>query len=164
MQYDAALDDRFTAWGVQLAYAISPTVRLGASGTTAQIGDVPRDWVLPSSSERVYRVSAFAEIVAIDPLRQGRVPVLDRLDFTLRGQVGVFHSSGVTVDPDLPFGQPFFGITDTPTGLALGLGVGVEYGPMGPVRIISQLNVWRDQAYGGSLTNPDVMFGISISP
>lgn len=167
MRYDAAFDDTYLTLGLQVRYFVSPAFRLGALGSRAHIGNpsragVGRTWMLPSSDETVWRVGGLAEVAAVHPFRNSHVPVIDRLTFTARALLGVFHSSGVDFDDSAGVGDPFFGITDDPTGLAFGAGVGFEFGPYGPIRATLQANVWRDNAYGGDLTNPEAFLGLSV--
>jgi hypothetical protein len=167
MQYDAAFDDNYLAWGLQARYHVTPAVRLGLLGSMAHIGypvreGVGRPWMLPSSDETVWRVGGLVELAAVHPFRNSGVPVIDRLTLTTRVLLGVFHSSGVDFDDSAGGDDPFFGITDDPTGFAFGAGLGLEVGPYGPIRVTLQANLWRDKAYGGDLTNPEAFLGLAI--
>lgn len=153
MQYDAGQDDQYGVIGFQGKYFVSPSFRLGVVGSTAHIGDPPlREWTLDGTDERIWRVSTFAEL-GTRPFKKSSIAI--------RAMLGVFHSSGVIVEQP-PDNDPFYGITDTNTGIAWGGGAGVEVGPFSGLRFMAQANVWMDHAYGGQGTDPELLFGVGI--
>lgn len=155
MQYDAGGDKRYFTYGLQVRYFVSPIVRVGFIGNTTHIGNPPlREWwTLPGTDERTWRGAAFFEL-ATKPYHKSSL--------SLRGMLGVFHSSGVKVRPPPP-NDPTYGVTDTPTGATYGGGVGLEVGPYGRLRIMVQFNAWFDHAYGpGASTNPELIAGVGF--
>lgn len=155
MQYDAAGDKRYFTYGLQVRYFVSPIVRVGFIGNTSHIGDPPlREWwTLPGTDERIWRGAAFLEL-ATRPYHKSSL--------SLRGMLGVFHSSGVNVRPPPP-NDPTYGVTDTPAGATYGGGVGLEVGPYGRLRIMVQFNAWFDHAYGpGAATDPELVAGVGL--
>jgi hypothetical protein len=153
MQYDAGQDDRYTIIGLQGKYAVTPSFRIGLVGSTAHIGDPPlREWTLEGTDERIWRFSGFAEL-GTRPFKKSSIAI--------RAMLGVFHSSGVIVE-EPPDNDPFYGITDTNTGIAWGGGAGVEFGPYSGLRFMAQANLWMDHAYGGQGFDPELLFGIGL--
>lgn len=152
MQYDAGWDDRYTTIGIQGKYFISPILRVGMVGSTAHIGSPPRSWALEGTDERVWRFSGFAEL-GTRPFKKSSIAI--------RAMLGVFHSSGVIVE-EPPDNDPFYGITDTNTGVAWGGGAGMEFGPYGGLRFLAQASLWMDHAYGGQGFDPELVFGIGL--
>ena len=55
-----------------------------------------------------------------------------------------------------------WGITDSPTGISYGGGLGLEVGPFSQVRFLIQANIWMDNAYGGSGFDPELLFGVGV--
>jgi len=154
VQYDMANDDPYFTYGVQVRYYATPVLRVGFMGGTAHIGDPPlRDWTQDGTDERMWRGAGFVEV--------GTKP-FHKVSGSLRGFLGLFYSSGVIVaPPPVDYGE-FYGITDTNTGLSYGGGAGLEVGPFYRLRFLAQANMWLDQAYGGSLSDPELIFGLGI--
>lgn len=154
VQYDFANDDNYLVIGLQVRYYATPVVRVGFMGGTAHIGDPPnRSTTLDGTDERMWRGAAFLE-VATRPL--------SKVSGSLRGFVGVFHSSGVILEPRPPDAGSWYGITDTPTGVTYGGGIGVEVGPFSRLRFLLQANLWMDHAYSGSPFDPEAIFGLGV--
>jgi hypothetical protein len=154
LQFDAGNDKRYFTWGLQVRYFATPVLRVGFIGGTAHIGEQPlKDWRAPGSDQRIWRGAGFVEVGTKN---------VHKVTASLRGMLGVFHSSGVTVLPPPPDPYGFYGITDTPTGFAYGLGAGLEVGPHYRMRLLAQFNFWFDQAYGGTGNDPEVLFGLGV--
>ncbi len=154
VQYDNANDDAYFTLGLQVRYYITPVVRVGFMGSTAHIGDPPlRDWTLEGTDERIWRATGFLE-VATKPFHKASL--------SIRGAIGFFHSSGVIVEPTPPNSEAFYGITDTNTGLSYGAGIGLEVGPFYRLRVLAQVNFWQDNAFGGTASDPELLFGLGV--
>jgi hypothetical protein len=154
VQFDAAGDDGYFTYGLQVRYFATPVVRIGFMGGTAHIGDPPlREWTLDGTDERMWRGAAFVEL--------GTKP-LHKASLSLRAFLGVNHSSGVIVQPTPPNSADWYGITDANTGVSYGGGAGLEAGPYWRLRVLAQANVWRDNKFGGTSFDPEVIFGIGF--
>jgi len=92
--------------------------------------------------------------LAAKPFNKGTVSV--------RGLLGVNHSSRVIYQGPEPGVEEFWGITDSPTGISYGGGLGLEAGPFSQVRFLLQDNIWMDNAYGGSGFDPELLFGVGV--
>lgn len=153
MQFDAGQDAAYFTWGVQARYFVVPSFRVGLTFNTAHIGDPPRVWTAPGTDQQFWRVGAMAEF-ATAPFHKGAVAI--------RGLLGVNHSSGVIYQgPEAGFEQ-FWGITDSPTGISYGGGLGLEVGPYSRIRLMLEGNIWMDNSYGGSGFDPELLFGLSV--
>jgi len=153
LQFDAGQDAGYFTYGFQARYFVAPAFRVGLTATTAHIGDPPREWTADGTDQQFWRVGAMAELVA-KPFSKGTLSV--------RGLLGVNHSSGVIYQgPEIP-NDPFWGITDSPTGISYGGGLGLEVGPFSQVRFLLQGNIWMDNAFGGSGFDPELLFGVGV--
>jgi len=153
LQYDAGQDAAYFTYGFQARYFVTPAFRVGLTATTAHIGDPPRTWTASGTDQQFWRVGALAELA---------VKLFSKGTGTVRGLLGVNHSSGVIYQgPEVP-NDPFWGITDSPTGISYGGGLGLEVGPFSHVRFLLQGNIWMDNAYGGSGFDPELLFGVGI--
>jgi hypothetical protein len=154
VQYDIAEDNSYFTYGLQLRYYLKPALRLGFMGGTAHIGDPPLcEWTAEGTDERMWRGAGFLE-VARSPFHKTSI--------ALRGFIGVYHSSGVIVEPSPPNSGSFYGITDANTGLSYGGGFGLEVGPYYRMRVFAQLNLWQDNAYGATASDPEIIFGVGV--
>ncbi len=154
MQYDAGGDEAYFTLGIQARYFVTPAFRIGVMGSTSHIGELQRDWIAPGSDVRFWRIGVMAEFAA-KPGKKAAVSV--------RGLLGVNHVSGLTYlgrPPEFP--EEFWGITNSPTGISYGGGLGLEVGPFSQVRFLLQGNIWMDNAYGGSGFDPELLFGVGV--
>ncbi len=154
LQYDAGGDKAYFTFGIQARYFVTPAFRIGIMGSTAHIGELQRDWIAPGSDVQFWRIGVMAELAAT-PVKKAAVSV--------RGLLGVNHVSGLTYlgrPPDFP--EEFWGITDSPTGISYGGGLGLEVGPFSQVRFLLQANIWMDNAFGGSGFDPELLFGVGV--
>ena len=155
VQYDAGGDQDYFILGLQVRYYATPVLRVGFLGGTAHIGDPPlRDWTLEGTDERIWRGAGFLEVAGT---------LFPMVSLSARGFLGVVHSSGVIVETAPPNSGSWYGITDTPTGVTYGGGIGLEGGPfLSRMRFLAQANFWRDHLYGGGLSDPELIFGLGI--
>jgi hypothetical protein len=154
VQYDTANDDPYFTYGIQVRYYMTPAVRAGFMGGTAHIGDPPlRDATLDGTDERMWRGAGFIELAA---------KPLEKTSLSIRGFLGVMHSSGVIIAPPPPNSEEFYGITDANTGLSYGGGIGLEVGPFSRLRFLGQVNLWRAAVYGGTSSDPEIILGMGV--
>jgi hypothetical protein len=126
------------------------------------IGEIPRGPAFISGgSESLWRLFANATAVADRPFRNSGIAVLDRVSPEGGLGVGVVHSAGTKVNPEV-FADPYNGIEDQPTGLAFGasLGLGVEVSPKVSLRVTAAY--WREQLYGGALDDFELTGGVAV--
>jgi hypothetical protein len=153
MQFDAGGDAAYFTWGIQLRYFITPSFRVGLTGSSTHIGDPPRQWAAPGTDQQFWRVGAMAEF-ATHPYHKA--------SFSIRALLGFNTSSGLIYQGPPPGLEPFWGITDSPSGVSYGGGLGLEVGPFSQVRFLVQGNIWMDNAYGASGFDPELLFGLGV--
>ena len=153
MQYDAGQDESYFALGLQARYFVTPNFRVGLMGSTAHIGNPYRIWTAAGTDQQFWRLGAMAEL-ATTPFAKG--------SFSIRGLLGVNHSSGVIYQGPEDPNDPSWGISDTPTGVSYGGGLGLEVGPYARLRFLLQGNIWLDNAFGGSSFDPELLIGVGV--
>ena len=107
----------------------------------------------PGTDQQFWRVGAMVELAA---------KAFSKGSLSVRGLIGVNHSSGVIYQGPEPGFEQFWGITDSPTGISYGGGIGLEVGPYRRMRFLLEGNIWLDHAYGSAAFDPELLFGMGV--
>lgn len=162
IEYDAGGDQTYPLFTLRGGREVLSWLHLGLGLSLGVIGEIPRGPAFVSGgSESLWRLFANATAVADRPFRSSGIAVLDRLSPEGGVGIGVVHSAGIEVNPDV-FADPFNGIEDEPTGLALGvsLGLGIEVSTAVALRVTTWY--WSDHLHGGALSDFELTGGVAV--
>jgi len=162
IEYDAGGDQTYPLFALKGAREVLPWLRVGLGLSLGVIGEIPRGPAfVAGGSESLWRLFASATAVATRPFRNSGIPILDQASPEGGLGIGVVHSSGIEVNSDV-FTDPFNGIEDQPTGLALGasLGMGIEVVRNVSLRVTA--TYWREHLYGGGLDDFELTGGVAV--
>jgi hypothetical protein len=162
IQYDAGGDQTYPLFTLRGGREVLPWLRLGLGVSLGTIGEIPRGPAfLSGGSESLWRFFTNATAVADRPFRNSGVAIFDRVSPEGGVGVGVVHSAGTEVNPEV-FADPYNGIEDQPTGLALGvaLGIGIEISTNVSLRVTG--TYWRDRLYGSTLDDFELTGGVAV--
>jgi len=162
IEYDAGGDQTYPSFTLRGWREVLPWLRLGLGVSLGAIGEIPRDSAFEDGgSESLWRFFTTATAVSHRPFRNSGIAVVDRMSPEIGFGIGVVHSSGLEVNPEI-FEDPFNGIEDEPTGLALGaaLGLAFEVDPRWAIRLTG--GYWSDHLYGGALDDFELTGGVQL--
>lgn len=169
IEYDAGGDLTYPLYVLHGGREVLPWLRLGIGMSLADIGDIPRGvyfdstgmQVIFTGSETLWRGYATATAIAHRPFRTSGVPLLDQLSPEAGVGLGIVHSAGLTLNPDV-FSDPFNGIEDQPSGLALGisLALGIEISTVVALRVTTWY--WSDHLWGDALDDFQLTGGVAV--
>jgi hypothetical protein len=162
IEYDAGGDQTYPLYTLRAGREVLPWLRLGLGMSLGSIGDIPRGPAFISGgSETLWRAFATGTAVTHRPFRKGGVPLLDRLSPEAGIGIGVVHSDGLEVDP-AAFSNPFIAVEDQPTGLAVGLSLGIGIEASTAVVLRGTAWYWSDHLWGDALNDFELTGGIQV--
>jgi len=163
VEYDAGGDQTYPSFSLRGGKAVLPWLRLGLGLSLGVIGDIPRGPAFEEGgSELLWRLFAGATAVADRPFRNSGIAVFKGMSPEFGVGIGVVHSAGLEVDPEI-FSDPFNGIQDQPTGLSLGVNIGLAFAVSNRVAVRGTLGYWYDQLYGGGLDDFELTGGLQFN-
>lgn len=169
IEYDAGGDQTYPLFALWGGREVRPWLRLGLGLSLGSIGDIPRGVFFDSTgveevftgSETLWRGYATATAVTHRPFRSSGIPLFDLLSPEVGVGLGIVHSDGLTLNPGV-FSDPFIAIEDQPTGLALGLslGIGIEISTAVVLRVTTWY--WSDHLWGDALSDFELTGGVQV--
>ena len=161
IEYDAGGDQTYPVFTLQGGRAVLPWLRVGLGLSMASIGEIERSWLIPGGSETLWRAYATGIAETHRPFQESGVALLDRISPEGGVGLGVVHSAGVEVNPAV-LSDPFFAIEDQPTGLAVGLslGLGIEISTAVTLHVTTWY--WSDHLYGDALSDFELTGGVAV--
>lgn len=163
IEYDAGGDQTYPTFSLRGGKEVLPWLRVGLGLSYGAIGEIPRGPAFEDGGdESLWRFFGTATAVADRPFRKSGIAVVDRMSPEAGVGIGVVHSSGLEINPEI-FADPFNGIEDEPTGLALGLTLGLAFEVSTPVSVRGTFAWWRDQLYGSTLDDFELTGGLQYS-
>lgn len=169
IEYDAGGDQTYPLYALWGGREVRPWLRLGLGLSLGSIGDIPRGVFFDSTgveevftgSETLWRGYATATAVTHRPFRSSGVPLFDRFSPEAGVGLGIVHSDGLTLNPGIS-SDPFIAIEDQPTGLAIGLtlGIGIEITTAVVVRVTTWY--WSDHLWGDALSDFELTGGMAV--
>lgn len=163
IEYDAGGDQTYPSFSLRGGKEILPWLRVGVGVSLGIIGDIPRgDAFEAGGSEDLWRFYGTATAVADQPFGNSGIAVLKGMSPEFGIGIGVAHSAGLEINPDI-FDDPFNGIEDQPTGLALGASIGLRFPVSHSLSIRGTVAYWREQLYGGALDDFELTGGLQFN-
>lgn len=162
IEYDAGADEAYPLFTLRGGREVLPWLRVGVGLSMGLIGEVPRGPEFESGgSETLWRGFFSATAFSKRPFANSGIAILNLISPEAGVGVGVVHSAGLTIIPS-ELSDPYSGIEDQPTGLALGvtLGLGVELSSSVSLRFTG--GYWSDDLYGGTLDDFELTGGVQV--